>query len=87
VLLFDPRADRLHVRSREDFDGLDSDDAAVLTALLDQMASEAHTKSGSSILREFEDSLSNAIRITERTSIPVHDVDTTLGELADRHLR
>ena len=88
VLLFDPQADRLHVRRRVSLGGgAGCEDATVLKLLLDQLAAEAHTESGGSILRQLEDSLSNAIRITERTSIRVDDVDTALDELAGQHFR
>jgi hypothetical protein len=82
-------ADRLHIRTRADLriPDADADDERLLSLLLSQLCADASTLGGGSILRELEDSLSNSIRITERTSIPVGDLAAVLDELEASHLR
>jgi hypothetical protein len=82
VLLLDPDADRLFVRVREDLRSIaDPDDAEVLRLTLAELAAVTTNGSGGAILRELEDTLSNAIRISDRGSVPVHG---QLGDLLER---
>ena len=86
VLLLDCRADELYVRNRDDLGSLDEVDAELVREFLNQLSSEAGTRSGAAILRQFEDSLSNAIRISERYPIRVDDFNRSLDQLAAQHL-
>lgn len=85
ILLFDPSTDRLYIRNRDDLGGLDADDAEIVGPLLAQLADESRSMVGSAILQQLEDSLSNSIRISERSKIRVDDVNTALDELAAQH--
>ena len=86
VLLLDRQNDELYVRNRGDLSSLDEVDAELVRDFLNQLASETGTRSGAAILRQFEDSLSNAIRISERHSIPVDDFHSCLDQLATEYL-
>ena len=85
VLLFEHDADKLHVRARVELGTVGPDDERVLRLFLTQLSAEADTLSGASILRYLEDTLSNSIRIGERTTIHVHSVNDVLNELAARY--
>jgi hypothetical protein len=78
VLLLDPDADRLLVQARQDLSSIaDPDDAEVVSLTLAELAAMATNRSGSAICRELEDTLSNAIRISDRSTVTVE------GQLAD----
>ena len=87
VLLFDPPADKLYVRYRKNLPAVsDPQDALVLKLSLSQLETEAASESGSGILRVLESTLSNSLRITGRTGLPVDNIDSALDELYSRHI-
>ena len=87
VLLFDPPADKLYVRYRKNLSAIpDPEDARVLELFLSQLATEAASGSGSGILQVLEATLSNSVRITGRTGLPIDRIDATLDELYSRHI-
>jgi hypothetical protein len=82
VLLLDNKADRLRVRYRRDFSTIaDPDDCEVLESLLEELEATAPGRSGSAILKGYEDTLSNAVRMTDR--LPV-DPDVPLDDALAR---
>ena len=83
VLLLDPAADKLHVRGRGDFTSVaDADDALVLAETVKQLQADAVAQSGGAILELLESTLSNSIRVTERITMRVRDIGSTLDHLS-----
>jgi len=83
VLALDLRADRLYIRSRQDFClGMALDDVEVVAPYIAQLINEAGEMSGQSVLEALEERLSNTIRITERTRIYFDDMTQTLDALS-----
>jgi hypothetical protein len=88
VLLFDPGSDRLHVKFRTDWaDVAAAHDAEVLAALEEDLRSKAGHTGGSALLAILEDSLSGALRITDRQPVEVSDFEKALAELFRTHIR
>jgi hypothetical protein len=82
ALLFDPKADRLHVLSPPDCLNIaDADDARALRLYLLQLREEARTRPGSAILEEVESALSNTVRITNRVPVDADALGAALGGL------
>ena len=82
VLLLDRWADRLSIRFREDFDWIaEPTDAEVVEFTLMQLVAQAAAMSGMQILGSLEDTLSNAIRISERSSVAVENSPDMLAQL------
>jgi hypothetical protein len=87
ILLLDLFADKLHVRSRDDFDAIaDREDAELLQLFIAQLADESEQMSGSDILQELEDKLANSVRITERQLATADDIQRTLADLYREHV-
>jgi hypothetical protein len=87
VLLFEPTTDRLHIRARSDVRLADREDEQILRLYLSQLIDDATSISGSAILEQLESTLSNSIRVSDRTAIYAYDPQAVLDELATRHLR
>ncbi len=86
VLLIDTATDKLHVRSRHDFESLDPAMAEVIHLFLEEIDADAKKESGEAILQSFEDRLSNAIRITDRIHMQIAEVDAALECLSEAYL-
>jgi SOS-response transcriptional repressor LexA len=87
VLLLDPASDRLYVRLRRDWDSVASEeDAEVFEDLEEDLALQGQHQGGAAVLRFLEDTMSNAIRVTDREAVTVRDFDRTLGELYREHV-
>jgi len=85
VLLFDPQSDRLYQRFRDD-PAADPEDAELLALLPDDLEQKARELGGERMLAQFEDTLSNALRITDRRALAVRDFDTAIDRLYDEHV-
>lgn len=84
VLLHDPASDGLHVRLRRDWDVIASaEDAEVLAALAADLEAKAAELGAARLLGQLEDSLSNALRISEPRPVMVEDFRRALA----RHYR
>jgi SOS-response transcriptional repressor LexA len=83
ILLVDPASDRVWQRARAVAEGEDSDLFDLLPADLEAKAREL---GGERLLALFEDSLSNAIRITDRRGVLVRDFDAAAGRLFAEHV-
>jgi SOS-response transcriptional repressor LexA len=83
ILLRDPVSDRVWQRARAVEDVEDSDLFDLLSADLEAKAREM---GGERLLALFEDSLSNAIRITDRRGVLVRDFDAAAGRLFAEHV-
>jgi hypothetical protein len=87
ILLLDPAADKLHIRGRDNFEGIaEGDEAELLELFIVHLSGESEQRSGSAIVRELEDTLSNNVRITERRCLRVDDVHRALADLYHRHV-
>jgi phage repressor protein C with HTH and peptisase S24 domain len=92
ILLQDPQADSLRLRFRRDLESLaplvtENDDLDVLSALADDLAQKAHELGAEKLFEYLEDTLSGAIRITDREEVLVSDFDRTLDRLYRKNVR
>jgi uncharacterized protein len=85
VLLFDPEADRLYQRFRDD-PPADSEDAELLAMVPGDLEQKARELGGEQLLAQFEDTLSNTLRITDRRALAVRDFDAAVDRLYDEHV-
>ncbi len=87
VLLLDADTDRLHVRMRRDWDRIaEEDDAEVLAGLQQEFELHGREEGGESLLRRFEDTFSNTLRITDRETIAVSDFEKAAKRLYQHHV-
>ncbi len=87
VLLLDPAADRLYLKAREDFAAIaDEEDRELLELLAGDMARRAKETGARAFFEQLEDSLSNSLRITERSVTAVRDYAHTLDSLFREHV-
>jgi len=89
VLLLDPEANRLYLRFRRDWDQLlnDPEDVEYFTALERDLEERSAEHGAGALLRHLEDSLSNAVLVTDRESVLVEDWAKALGRLYRRHVQ
>jgi phage repressor protein C with HTH and peptisase S24 domain len=88
VLLLDPECNRLWVRMRDSYDDLaEPEDAEVLEALETDIRARAAEMGAEAYLVSLEDSLSNAIRVTERHAVPVDSFTRVLDRLYSEHIQ
>jgi hypothetical protein len=87
VIVFDPVAPRLVFRLRENCAMLSApDDAEVLAELCDDLYEQGKIMGAEALLLYLEDTLSNAILISERRHIPLDgDADVVADELFRIH--
>jgi len=87
VILIDPATDRAWVRMRRRFDAIaDAEDAEVLDALEADFAQRSAEAGGEALLASLEDSLSNALRVTDRRTIAVDAFTRVLDRLYSEHV-
>jgi SOS-response transcriptional repressor LexA len=86
VFLFDPSMDALHLRLRRDWDSIAPDEADVLEALQDDLEAKSAEMGGAQLLRLFEDTLSNILRISEPREVMVADFERGLARLYRQHV-
>jgi SOS-response transcriptional repressor LexA len=87
VLLLDTAGDRCWVRMRRRYEEIaDLDDAEVLEALEDDMRERAAEMGAERYLLWLEDSLSNAVRVSERQAIAVDSFTRVLDRLYSEHV-
>jgi len=87
VLLEDPATDRLWLRLRRDWDEFAPDEAEVLSAIEDDLASKAREMGATQLLQYLEETLSNAVQVTGRREIPVEDFERALARLYREHVQ
>ena len=85
VLLFDPQSDRLYQRFRDD-PPADAEDAELLALVPGDLEQKARELGGERMLAQFEDTLSNTLRITDRRALAVRDFDVAVERLYDEHV-
>ena len=82
VLLHEPETDTLYLRLRRDWDEIaDEEDAEVLRALADDLDRKAREMGASALLRQLEDTLSNAIRLSDRREVLAANPERALARL------
>jgi phage repressor protein C with HTH and peptisase S24 domain len=82
VLLQDTEADALYLRLRRDLELLaDEEDLELLRALAEDLAQKAREMGAGKLFDYLEDTLSGAIRITDREELLVSDFDRALDRL------
>lgn len=81
VLLEDPSTDRLWVRLRRDWEDFAPEEAEVLEAMEYDLSAKAQEMGATQLLRYLEDTLSNALLVTDRREVLVEDFERTLGRL------
>jgi phage repressor protein C with HTH and peptisase S24 domain len=87
VLLIDPANDRAWVRFRRQFENLAApEDAEVLEALENDIRTRSSEMGAESFLAWLEDSLSNAVRVSERQSVEVDAFSRVLERLYTEHV-
>src|SRR5580658_8481382 len=87
ILLQDPQADSLRLRFRRDLESLvEAEDLDVSAALADDLAQKAHELGAEKLFKYLEDTLSGAIRVTDREEVLVSDFDRTLDRLYRKHV-
>ncbi|MGA2184843.1 MAG: S24 family peptidase [Bryobacteraceae bacterium] len=87
VLLHEPAADSLHLKLRRDWEAIaGEDDAEVLRALADDLDTKARELGASALLGLLEDTLSNAIRLSERREVMAADPERALARLYREHV-
>ena len=89
VLLLDPSNDELHFRLRRDWSEVaDEENAEVLELLADDLRDKAREMGGESLVRYFEDSQSNILKISDRETVEIHgSADLTIRDLYHSHVR
>lgn len=88
VLLEDRNANSVHLRLRRDWSELASnEDVEVLSGLGPDLAGKAIEMGAEEFFRHLEDSLSSALRITDREAIQVEDFDRALNRLYREHVQ
>jgi phage repressor protein C with HTH and peptisase S24 domain len=87
VLLEDPSTNHLYVRLRRDWDKIaGEDDAEMLAALSADLNLKAGELGADALLTYLENTLSNTVRIGERSAVMVEDFDRALDRLYRKHV-
>ena len=88
ALLLDPESDRLWIRLRQSYDELaDPEDAEVLEALEGDIRARAAELGAEAYVASLEDSLSNALRVSERHAVPVDSFTRVLDRIYREHVQ
>ena len=87
VLLEDPATDRVHIRLRRDWESIDPDEAEVLAFLEDDLLARAAEEGAAKFFARLEDTLSNAIRVSDRREVTVENFPRALARLYREHVR
>jgi hypothetical protein len=86
ILLLDTAQQQLRVQMRRNFSFADVDDAEVLSAISSDIILMAKELGAQKLLNYLEDTVSNAIRITNRQLITCPDIDAALDALYAEHI-
>jgi len=87
VLLREVETGKLHSKLRDHWDDCQDPEEAELLAALDQdFQSKIGEMGGDAFLKWLEDTLSNDLRVSQRTPVVVYDFGRTLEQLYDEHV-
>jgi hypothetical protein len=84
VFVCDATSDELAMYMREEYTGFDADDLELLEALAADVAAKALEMGAHRFLAHLEDSLSNALLITDRTPVVCEDASAFAKDLYHR---
>jgi len=87
VLLRDAESGQVYSKIRKEWQDVgDPEEAEWLEALDEDFEAKILEMGGDGFLQHLEDSLSNALRLSERTSVGVDDFERTLARLYEEHV-
>jgi hypothetical protein len=87
VLLRDVETGEVYPKIRDHWDDIpDAEEAELLQALDQDLKAKIREMGGDEFLRQLEDSLSNTLRLSERTAVAVDDFPRTLARLYEEHV-
>ncbi|HLI85379.1 MAG TPA: S24 family peptidase [Bryobacteraceae bacterium] len=86
VLLADPERDKPWIKMRLDYDFAPPEDAEVLELLAEEMPQRAAEMGAARYLEWLEDTLSNAVRVSERQTVRVDSFVRVLERLYSEHV-
>ncbi|MBZ5590723.1 MAG: S24 family peptidase [Acidobacteriia bacterium] len=87
VLLRDTSTGQVYPKIRDHWEEIeDPEEAELLKALGEDFELKIHEMGGDEFLRSLEDSLSNALRVSERVAVTVDDFPCTLERLYEEHV-
>lgn len=86
VLLEDPDTDQLYVRLRRDWDQIAPEEAGVLSGMADQLAQLSGEMGARILLERLQDTLSNALCISEPRETIAEDFSRALARLYAGHV-
>jgi Protein of unknown function (DUF3037) len=81
VLIYDPAADRLHVRIRQGWKSLPEEQGEILNSLADDLKRKVDQLGALQVIEWLEDRLSNALQISERHELASADPESELDKL------
>ncbi|HEY6347525.1 MAG TPA: DUF3037 domain-containing protein [Bryobacteraceae bacterium] len=81
VLIYDPAADRLHVRIRPGWKSLPEEQGEILNSLADDLKRKVDQLGALQVIQWLEDRLSNALQISERHELASADPESELDKL------
>jgi hypothetical protein len=82
MLLLDLASNLLFIRAHAEVESVTGcEDAEVVKAFLTQLAEDALQGGGREIIERLEDTLSNALRLTERKTATIDNITTALDDL------
>jgi Protein of unknown function (DUF3037) len=81
VLVYDPAADRLHMRIRSAWENLTEEQGEILDSLADDLKNKVDQIGARRVIEWLEDRLSNTILISERHQLASMDPESELDAL------
>jgi SOS-response transcriptional repressor LexA len=87
VLLEDPATDQVHIRLRRDWERIAPDEAEVLSVMEDDLRARANESGAANFFAQMEDTLSNAVRVSDRRAAMVENFPRALGRLYRQHVQ
>ena len=86
ILVFDQHLNQLWARFRQDWDQVDTEEAALLAALAEDLIRVGRELGAQSLLEYLEDVCSHSIRISSRNQIQTDDLEMLLDSLYANHI-
>jgi hypothetical protein len=87
ILLLDSDSDWLHSRFRRDFEAFAGDEAYWFENLADEVSAKSRELGGQKCVEWMEETLSHAVRVSPRCSVPVNNYYQTAEWLYAKYIR
>lgn len=87
VVLLDPESGDYRMRFRRDWQSFAGEESEVLELLAEDFGDKMRTLGPAEWLRQCEDALSHTLRITDRETVLVEDLDRAIERLYQKHVR